>query len=1121
MKPTHYLSALIMSFAGLTAYAAPTEPASSVMSSGHWVKVRIDDDAIYQLSYASLRELGFSSPERVNVYGYNPTLLLTHDANRIPSDLTPVHTLHAKEKILFYGKGDTDHAPELWTTPSSTSQYLHAKHAYSRGATYFLSDVEALPSELTITEAPEMIDGVTVLTDHTSMVYHEEDVTNMAEGGCWLGGPVLGVTRPQETHEFEVSKTSTGKAVMVFSSLLSPQLKRNENYLVPAYSDGITSSDPTGLKAEVTASHQMFTRSWLQQNLTLPVSDESKKYDVTFSVHPQASPMNNGAMLDFFGLLYKRKNDVVNDNQVRMYFENRDTEACFSLTGANSDSWHVWNVTSPLAPSEVGLLDLDGVKYGKLPVSAGNVPNMVIAFNDEAEQPVPEILGIVENQDFHAMETPDMLIVTSRMFLASAEKIADLHQRLQGLKVAVVDQQQIFNEYSSGNVSPEGVRRFVAHLYTKNPSRLKGLLLLGPATYRSAELLNDDAPYVVTAESEYYLVSSHLTTAFCSDTFFGRCGTLITTGNWNVRGEQLQIAAGDIHVAVGRVPLMSAEEIDNYYNKVEQYLSISDNYGSIGNVLLSSDYSRDGEEHHMSNAESLVPLYGDKANTTVTIVRAASNLYSAKDNKMVRSTLQSWMKQGVSFLGYFGHGKATDIAGSNGGEFFFNLITAEKLVNPGKYPLMYMGSCNVGPYDRTSNNLSNKFLDNPYGGAIAVIASGREVFQEQNEDLCKALVRNLNAATDGTPLGRIWCDAQQECVQTPSANRDYVINHLTYNYLGDPMVPFRAETHSVVLDEAASIVMNGENTLTGYVAGADGNADTSFNGTVKLTFYEVPEVKANVLGTNVSSNYVYYSELTLDQSVIHEVIGDVVNGRFSVKFIGPTSPKTGNHRIRAYAFSSDGSSRGLGSLPAVEFVDNTDGDVIPDAEATQIRSFAIADSDVNGSAPTSAVLRAEIYIPAGLAPASALKSAMLLTVDGETVSQVQNFASFSGKDICTVNYAMRNLTHGKHTAKIAVLDATGVWTEAETDFSVMNIPTASLSAAGTDGGVSFEVMSDMPSGATKRLVVERLNGEVALSREMTSRTETVELPAGAYRAYVQLKSSSAAASTPKIGVTVD
>lgn len=42
----------------------------SKLNSGYWVKIRISESGIYQISYADLRAWGFVDPAKVKLYGY-------------------------------------------------------------------------------------------------------------------------------------------------------------------------------------------------------------------------------------------------------------------------------------------------------------------------------------------------------------------------------------------------------------------------------------------------------------------------------------------------------------------------------------------------------------------------------------------------------------------------------------------------------------------------------------------------------------------------------------------------------------------------------------------------------------------------------------------------------------------------------------------------------------------------------------------------------------------------------------------------------------------------------------------------------------------------------------------
>ena len=48
---------------------------NSVLSTGKWVKIRVADNGLCRLSFSQLRQMGFSSPSNVKVFGYGGAIL--------------------------------------------------------------------------------------------------------------------------------------------------------------------------------------------------------------------------------------------------------------------------------------------------------------------------------------------------------------------------------------------------------------------------------------------------------------------------------------------------------------------------------------------------------------------------------------------------------------------------------------------------------------------------------------------------------------------------------------------------------------------------------------------------------------------------------------------------------------------------------------------------------------------------------------------------------------------------------------------------------------------------------------------------------------------------------------
>ena len=110
--------------------------AHSVLSQGRWVKIRIPETGLYQITDSLARQAGFADAAHVSVWGYGGALqpeVLTPDYLKETDDLKPVATYYdGRGRRLFHGVG-----PVNWPTRGKES---HVRNYYSDYGYYFLTD---------------------------------------------------------------------------------------------------------------------------------------------------------------------------------------------------------------------------------------------------------------------------------------------------------------------------------------------------------------------------------------------------------------------------------------------------------------------------------------------------------------------------------------------------------------------------------------------------------------------------------------------------------------------------------------------------------------------------------------------------------------------------------------------------------------------------------------------------------------------------------------------------------------------------------------------------------------------------------------------------------------------
>ena len=107
--------------------------AHSVLSSGRWVKIRIPESGIYQLTADLVKQAGFTDISKVRVYGYGGAWQperLTGDYLAATDDLQEVMLCEAGGRRLFYGVG-----PVTWDANNHRVRNPYADSGY-----YFLTE---------------------------------------------------------------------------------------------------------------------------------------------------------------------------------------------------------------------------------------------------------------------------------------------------------------------------------------------------------------------------------------------------------------------------------------------------------------------------------------------------------------------------------------------------------------------------------------------------------------------------------------------------------------------------------------------------------------------------------------------------------------------------------------------------------------------------------------------------------------------------------------------------------------------------------------------------------------------------------------------------------------------
>ena len=378
----------------------------SVLAEGKWVKISITDDGMYRLTRSALKKMGFSNPDNVRLYGYGGHRLAeVSNPDTEFDDLEEVPLYKADSNTwLFWGNG-------LLYWQGDTRIF----NPYARQACYFLTEGGS-PSEIkTITSsvtAPARI--YSTVTAHT---LYEKDEAAWFHGGRNLYDGV----------NYANSNTHTYK--------LFTYASQGKERLTVAFTNGSKSS--TELKTTVNGNTLNTTTLGgksgytygITSTRTTDVSSYANGADWTVKL---TTTSGNDARLDYLALHYERR--LIAASNYVAFSSSTSGPAQFDIVGTNVQ---VMRIGEPGDPACLVKGTQSDVQYS---VVVDDASRRYVAFDPSYSYPQPTFVENVANQNLHAMEPVDMVIIvpTSEKLTAQAERLAEAHRQYVGLRVAVV-----------------------------------------------------------------------------------------------------------------------------------------------------------------------------------------------------------------------------------------------------------------------------------------------------------------------------------------------------------------------------------------------------------------------------------------------------------------------------------------------------------------------------------------------------------------------------------------------------------------------------------------------------------------------------------------------------------
>lgn len=1082
----------------------------SKLATGHWVKVEVPVDGVYELTDAELRSLGFGNPSKVKVFGHGGIMMNESLESLSTDDIQQIPALYTNGKLCFYGvspyqKSYTNSASELYVRLVTNS--------YSRSSYYFITDDEAYAA-MPVVAGKQSASATSDVATSYNYYHHERELCSPSSTGKTILGEDFDSNNKLsfdfrldnlvENSTIDIDACVAAKVserADVSATLNSANVKFNFN------SNQITKS----------TSEYVFYNFTIARGTATPENVENGNLKLSLSL--ACSGTTTIAKLDYFTLTYKQNNVLAADSaQLNMLVLSRQADDRIAVSGATASSL-VWDVTNPELPVQYEPT-LNG-STGRVAPSemATSVMQNFVVFDPARTLRKVASAELVDCQNLHGMAVPDMVIITTKGIKDQAQRIADMHKSMDNMDVAVVEQQHIFNEFSSGAPDAMAIRAFMKMLYSRNPEKFKYLLLFGGGSYDNRRLIgNKSENLLLTYQSS---TSNDETRSYTCDNFFG----MLADGN------RYTMASAPILIAVGRFPVKTSEEAASAVDKLLGYVAdddFSDDWRN--NVLVVSDQG--DNDIHMYQAEGIASSIKTESCTTPVFNKIYNEAYPTNEQGFAvdaRRKLTSELKRGQLVMTYIGHGGPKTLTKLTG----LWRVEDAKNVTYKHLPFCSFASCDVARFDSDVRGIAEEMFHTSGGGMIAGMAASRAVYVSDNDVLNTALVKALFTPKENgeqNTIGEAFCQSMKAFGNISNSNK------LNFQLFGDPAMKLNyphnyatvtAVNGTNVAEGVATIYPMTKVTIKGTVNDANGNTDRGFNGDVVVSLLDKDRFFKKI------TLYDPARDLYLGRELLNKANGRVVNGEYSVELLVPENCLAQDEMGAISVYAARDNSRYTVDVIAenVKIASLDKSRMIADTQAPLINEMYLnAPSFTNGDAVLpNPVLHIDITDDFGICIQTlAIGKALKLILDGGSTSysDARNIINLkeSGRH-ATIDVELSELSSGKHTVTLYVSDLAGNQSSRSIDFFVQDATAeASLDVAGKDvrSSAVFELTHNFSQEPDATIYVLNDNGEVVW--QTTTSTFPCEwnllgldgkrVGPGLYRYYSTVSSGSQRASTP-------
>lgn len=1011
---------------------------NSIMATGDWYKIEIKDNSngtssgIYKISKSFLESAGINlsgvNPKTIKMYG-NGGVLLPEDMNSArPIDLEEIAvyiegeddgSFDAQDYVLFYGKSINN-----WKPDTGPAGYKHYINYYSNSNYYWIRINSSGFGKRMETE--QSLNNPTPLTPASFIekrFLEEESINPILEGNIWLSRPL------NNGQTYAWSQTLTGLEagsniiykIKPASHVYSPYT----NYMIlkEEYSNSSPIHFPMGNATGNYGNWIWTAETDFTINQSQLTNGEQSKFTATFYTN---SPGGEG-YVDWMEIHFSRRFNSVTGDFLRFFSPNEQAIIEYNVSPFTNNQIRIFDITSHNSVKRILPLTTgsNSVKFQQL---QGLAAREYMVTGPNGYKTPSGISQKHPNQNLHGgySEGASFIIITHKDFLQAAERLKQKRESAgfgnpDYMKTLIFTTEQIYNEFSGGVYDAVAIRDFLKYCYDSWQEKPVYVCLMGDGDVDFRNLLVNDLNAVPAFQYTDPFINEVYT--YTSDDYYVK-----------VFGND---SAPDI--AIGRIPVQSLKEANDYLNKIDSYENpVYNGYwknriGFVADDGKKTDGGNDGPQH-TDQCERLAELYipesFEKIKMYLISYPAIITSQGRRKPDVTRDIIKN-CNEGLLGLNYTGHGAPTVWAH----EYVLEAnVVLSQLHNVNKYLFLTVASCDFTKFDNPlSISGGESFVTAENKGAIGSMAATRPTYGGDNEVFNNMFWGTFLSLRDTLLL---QCRFGKASFLTKQLwNR---VNDQKFVLMCDPTLRVQAPRYISRIDSMKGLSGDTMKALSririhGSVLHPDSSLWQDYNGKIYLKIFDV---KKNVSITD-EDGFVF--NFKMPGGIIFSGTQLVRNGHWTLEFIVPKdiSYLNKNGKLINYFFNNQADGSGFDTSFVVGGINqNADIDTTGPRISVYLNTRNFRSGDVVNS---GFKLIGDLFDESGINTTGTIGHKLEAVIDNNENNKY-DLTNFYNSDTTyksgSLEYDFYDIAEGKHSLKLKAWDTYNNSSEAVIEFSV-------------------------------------------------------------------------------------